>query len=146
MGRLYNQCRTILALLKERGNQGATNYELARIALKYTSRVSDLRDTGHHIHCTCENAVRGVYRYHYFGRTRSGHRELFYEVDVMHDEEHDEGHEKLGVVEDKTHAVKTATVDDRCPNCGAKLEETANVPKCPRCGTEPFEGDDAPIS
>lgn len=141
-GRLENQCRKILALLKERGNQGATNYELSRIALKYTSRISDLRDVGHRIHCTCEDAVKGVYRYHYLGRSRSGQRELFYE-ETMSD---NEGHEKLGVVEDNEDAVKTATSERRCPDCGEKLDANANVPKCPRCGTKPFEGTDASTS
>lgn len=139
MGRLENQCRRILRLLQERGNQGATNYELARLALKYTSRVSDLRDAGHRVHCTCEDATRGIYRYHYFGRSVTGRRELFYE-DVMPDEEH----EKLGVAEDDVEAVKTATSDPHCPDCGAPLEAAANVPKCPQCGTKPFEGRDAP--
>ena len=44
--RLSAQCQRIL----ERLRQGpATNRELARIALKYTSRISDLRAAGHRI-------------------------------------------------------------------------------------------------
>jgi ABC-type ATPase with predicted acetyltransferase domain len=140
-GRLENQCRKILKLLRERGNQGATNYELAQIALKYTSRVSDLRDAGYRVHCTCEDAVRGVYRYHYLGRSPTRRRELFYEGAMTNDE----GHEKLGVEED-AEAVKTATSDPRCPSCGGKLDANANVPKCPKCGTKPFEGTDASTS
>jgi hypothetical protein len=77
MGRLDNQCRRILKLLKERGNEGATNYELARYALKYTSRISDLRDSGWRILCTAEDLPRGVYRYTLLGRTKSKKRELF---------------------------------------------------------------------
>jgi hypothetical protein len=77
MGRLANQCRRILALLKERGNEGATNYELAKFALKYTSRISDLRDSGWRILCTAEDLPRGIYRYTLLGRTPSGKRELF---------------------------------------------------------------------
>ena len=64
MGRLESQCRRILELLRERGNEGVTNYELAGIALKYTSRISDLRDAGYRILATCEDSIRGVYRYH----------------------------------------------------------------------------------
>ena len=45
------QCGKILDLLKSRGNSGATNVELSGCALKYTSRVSDLRAKGHAIHC-----------------------------------------------------------------------------------------------
>lgn len=76
MGRLENQCRTILALLRQRGNQGATNSELSRIALKYTSRISDLRDMGHDIRCRAEGNA-GVYRYHYYGTAAKGQSRLF---------------------------------------------------------------------
>ena len=76
MGRLENQCRKILTLLKTRGNQGATNAELSRIALKYTSRISDLRDAGHDIRCYSEGG-NGVYRYHYYGTIQKGQSRLF---------------------------------------------------------------------
>lgn len=47
--------------------------------------------------------------------------------------------EKLGVVTDASK-TKTASVDKRCPDCGAKLiQDAANVDICPVCGTEPFE-------
>ena len=65
--RLAAQCQTILTLLQERGSQGAWNSELARIALKYTGRISDLRDQGYDVRCLCENATKGIYRYVYFG-------------------------------------------------------------------------------
>ena len=42
--RLGKQCEAILARLQE---GPATSYELAQIALKYTSRISDLRKSGH---------------------------------------------------------------------------------------------------
>lgn len=48
--------------------------------------------------------------------------------------------EKYGV--DTTDTVKVSedlTVTPKCGACGAPLESTANVPKCPRCGTKPFE-------
>ena len=46
--RLSRQCVAILARLR----QGkANNHELARIALKYTGRLSDLRKAGHAIEC-----------------------------------------------------------------------------------------------
>lgn len=46
--RLSAQCARIL----ERLQQGpASNYELAGIALKYTSRISDLREAGYQIDC-----------------------------------------------------------------------------------------------
>ena len=76
MGRLENQCKRILALLKQRGNQGVTNRELASYALKYTSRISDLRDSGHDIRCQQEGNG-GLYRYHYFGRIKKGQSRLF---------------------------------------------------------------------
>ena len=44
--RLSRQCAEILALLR----QGvATNRDLARLSLKYTGRISDLRKAGHRI-------------------------------------------------------------------------------------------------
>ena len=75
--RLAAQCGKMLALLRERGNQGATNSELAHIALKYTSRVSDLRQAGHDIRCLCVSASAGVYRYVYFGQKPPGASRLF---------------------------------------------------------------------
>ena len=59
--RLSAQCETILARLRI---GTATNYELAAIALKYTSRVSDLRKAGHDIRC--ERLGGGVTRYELF--------------------------------------------------------------------------------
>jgi hypothetical protein len=47
--RLATQNERILARL-QRGP--ATNYELAQIALKYTSRIDDCRKAGHRITCT----------------------------------------------------------------------------------------------
>lgn len=76
MGRLENQCKKILVLFKARGNQGITNAELSRIALKYTSRISDLRGLGHDIRCQQEGNS-GLYRYHYFGRIKKGQSRLF---------------------------------------------------------------------
>ena len=46
--RLSHQCALILARL-EQGS--ASNRELAAISLKYTSRVSDLREAGYSIDC-----------------------------------------------------------------------------------------------
>jgi hypothetical protein len=76
MGRLENQCKKILDLLKTRGNQGVTNAELSKIALKYTSRISDLRGMGHDIRCQQEGNG-GLYRYHYYGRVKKGQSRLF---------------------------------------------------------------------
>ena len=45
--RLSKQCLAILALLES--GQPVTNVRLAQVALKYTSRVSDLRAKGHNI-------------------------------------------------------------------------------------------------
>lgn len=57
-GRLNAQCGQILDRLS-RGP--ATNEELSQIALKYTSRISDLRKRGHRIDCTRQG--RGLTRY-----------------------------------------------------------------------------------
>ena len=55
VSRLTGQNAAILARL-QRGP--ATNVELAGIALKYTSRVSDLRKAGYRVEC--ERGVGGV--------------------------------------------------------------------------------------
>lgn len=44
--RLSEQCRQILAFLRQRGAAGCWNDELARIALKYTGRISEIRGAG----------------------------------------------------------------------------------------------------
>jgi exosome complex RNA-binding protein Csl4 len=50
--------------------------------------------------------------------------------------------EKYGVDINPEH-VKTSeeklTTSAKCARCGALLEKVANVPKCPQCGTEPYE-------
>lgn len=50
--------------------------------------------------------------------------------------------EKYGVDLDNER-VKTSDdklkVEAKCTQCGAPLEATANVPKCPKCGTAPYE-------
>jgi len=47
--------------------------------------------------------------------------------------------EKYGVVIDPQEGEKTAADHGVCPACGSKLQEDSNVPKCPKCGTSPFE-------
>ena len=56
--RLSRQCEAILALLRQ---QSRTNRELADVALKYTSRLSDLRAAGYVI--DCERIGEGLTRY-----------------------------------------------------------------------------------
>lgn len=58
-----DQAMKILGLLKERRSAGATNVELAEIALKYTSRISELRQAPHHYRITCERENGRVTRY-----------------------------------------------------------------------------------
>lgn len=58
-GRLSGQNIAILARL-ERGP--AYNDELAAIALKYTSRISDLRAAGHKVTCKRVGGGRTMYR------------------------------------------------------------------------------------
>ena len=58
--RLSKQCATML----ERLRQGpATNHELARIGLKYTSRISDLRAAGYDIQIVGKNTETGERTY-----------------------------------------------------------------------------------
>lgn len=58
--RLDSQCEEILALLKK---GPTTNERLSRIALKYTSRISDLRNRGVDIECYARNYSTGVSYY-----------------------------------------------------------------------------------
>lgn len=63
--RRRSQTARILELLKS--GQYVTNVDLAKIALNYTMRVSDLRKDGHKI---LANYVRpGVFSYTYKGRS-----------------------------------------------------------------------------
>jgi hypothetical protein len=55
--RLNRQCRAILARLQ----QGpATNRELCTIALKYTGRISELRQAGYDVPCVSEDKKTGL--------------------------------------------------------------------------------------
>jgi len=48
--------------------------------------------------------------------------------------------EKYGVVTEKQKPGEKHAADETgCPLCGEELEKTANVPKCPKHGTAPFE-------
>jgi hypothetical protein len=59
------QCATILNLFQNRGV--ASNLELSKIALKYTSRISDLRRRMHDIRVTRRDYQTGYTEYTYFG-------------------------------------------------------------------------------
>jgi|GEM_PF-3012411 len=59
--RLSRQCHAI----HERLQRGpATNHELARISLKYTARISDLRKAGINVECYDHDHATGLTRYH----------------------------------------------------------------------------------
>jgi hypothetical protein len=45
--RTASQCQRILALLRERGETGAANYELSQIALCYGKRIGELYERGY---------------------------------------------------------------------------------------------------
>ncbi len=48
--------------------------------------------------------------------------------------------EKYGVDTSSDDLTKQGSTEVTCPRCGAKVEKHGNVYKCPKCGTEPFEG------
>lgn len=50
--------------------------------------------------------------------------------------------EKYGVGIEEQDDGKVAATHDRCPRCGSNLDKDSAVPKCPKCGTEPFEKDE----
>ncbi len=58
--RLSKQCQAILDRLR-RGR--ASNVELSQIALKYTSRISDLRKAGHNVVCVSRHRESGLTYY-----------------------------------------------------------------------------------
>ena len=55
--RLSKQCAAILARLQE---GPATNSELARMALSYTRRLSDLREAGYAVDCYKKDEETGL--------------------------------------------------------------------------------------
>ena len=68
MGKKLTQEQKVLRALIKADTFGLTNYELSRLALKYTSVVSDLRKNGHNIICMREKLSNGrasnTYRYY----------------------------------------------------------------------------------
>lgn len=49
--------------------------------------------------------------------------------------------EKYGVDLDPEQTKVSEELSTRpcCAQCGAELEASSNVPKCPKCGTKPYE-------
>ncbi len=56
--RLSGQC---LAILRRLGEGPATNVELSKLSLKYTSRISEIKQAGHDVRAVREKG--GVWRY-----------------------------------------------------------------------------------
>lgn len=54
---MITQADRILELLRQAGEQGVSNRQLNGIAFRYSARIKDLRDKGHHI-----KAVKGKKR------------------------------------------------------------------------------------
>ena len=67
-GKKLTQEQRILRALIKADTFGLTNYQLSKLALKYTSVVSDLRKDGHNIICVREKLPNGrasnTYRYY----------------------------------------------------------------------------------
>ena len=65
--KLTQEERVLRTLIKA-DTFGVTNYQLSRLALKYTSVISDLRKDGHNIICVREKLPNGrasnTYRYY----------------------------------------------------------------------------------
>ena len=55
---IMSQKEKILKLLKERGANGATNYELNSICFRYGARIKDLRVEGYNIKTVREGGSR----------------------------------------------------------------------------------------
>jgi len=67
-GKKLSQEQRVLRTLIKADTFGVTNYQLSRLALKYTSVVSELRKEGHNIVCVREKLPNGrasnTYRYY----------------------------------------------------------------------------------
>ena len=67
-GKKLTQEQRILRALIKADTFGLTNYQLSKLALKYTSVISDLRKKGHNIICVREKLPNGrasnTYRYY----------------------------------------------------------------------------------
>ena len=67
-GKKLTQEQKILRTLIKADTFGVTNYQLSKLALKYTSVVSDLRKEGHNIVCVRDTLPNGkasnTYRYY----------------------------------------------------------------------------------
>lgn len=59
--RLSRQCREILALLRER--REVSNAELAAVALKYTGRISEIRQAGYDVRVVRRDRDSGLTHY-----------------------------------------------------------------------------------
>lgn len=68
MGKKLRQEQKVIRALVKADTFGLTNYQLSKLALKYTSVVSDLRKNGHNIVCVREKLPNGratnTYRYY----------------------------------------------------------------------------------
>ena len=68
IGKRLTQEQKILRTLIKADTFGVTNYELSKLALKYTSVISDLRKNGHNIICVRDRLPNGrasnTYRYY----------------------------------------------------------------------------------
>ena len=68
MGKKPTQEERVLRTLIKADTFGVTNYELSKLALKYTSVISDLRKNGHNIICVRDRLPHGrasnTYRYY----------------------------------------------------------------------------------
>ena len=67
-GKKLSQEERVLRTLIKADTFGVTNYELSKLALKYTSVISDLRKEGHNIICVRDRLPNGrasnTYRYY----------------------------------------------------------------------------------
>jgi hypothetical protein len=59
--RFGGQCEVILSMLRDRGR--ISNRDLASVALKYSSRITDLRNAGHNIVCVDHDKKTGLAHY-----------------------------------------------------------------------------------
>jgi len=59
MSKPLTQEGRVLKAIKDSGNKGVENWKLSRLALKYTSVISELRKDGHNIYCERQHLKNG---------------------------------------------------------------------------------------
>ena len=79
---MMSQTARVLKAIKDSGDKGIENYKLAQIALKYSSRIAELRQEGHEIIAVrvyAHGRWTGTWKYH-LGKSEQEKRSIFSKI------------------------------------------------------------------